>query len=190
METRLLALERRLAHIDDQARQHQRQLIGIGQGIWDAWSDRQAPMATPTPTPTGTFPACCPGYTFPSTVTLVDNIYGNFTLTFDGVSTYSGCKQINFAGSVICFSSVSMPLYYKVTIDATHCAATLTMSYYASGPNLCPTSGHTCGDSAPNVSFSATTGLNCKGGTMTWLVAGGNGPHPIGSIPQQKITLP
>jgi hypothetical protein len=191
MEVRLLALERRLVHIDDQLRQHQRQITGIGQGIWDAWSDVHIPAATPTPTPTGTFPACCPGYTFPATVTLVDNVYGNFTLTFDGTSTYSGCKSINFAGSLFCGAVNPMSLYYTVVVDGTNCLATLTMKYYGqTAGSHCPTSGHTCADTAPNRSFSAATSLPCSGGTMTWNLNSDNGPHPSGSSPQQKITLP
>ncbi len=194
MERRLLGLERRLVHIDEALRQQNIWLVGLGQGIWDAWSDRRRPRGTPTPTPTPppTFGSCCccSDYVLPSSLTLTDGTYGDFTLTFDGVSQYAGCKQISFGGTVTCPGTVSMPLYYTIDVDTATCQATLTMLYYGSGGDNCPTSGHTCSDSAPNVSFSSTITLGCYFDTMSWSLTGGNGPHASTGTQTVKMGSP
>jgi hypothetical protein len=195
MEARLLALERRLVHCEDALRTQQISLTGIGQGIWDAWGEHRRPRGTtPTPTPTGTFPDCCPGYTFPSTLTLVDNVYGNFTLTWDGLYTWKGCKQISFAGSLVCPTPVSMPLGWFLAINGATCTATLHMVWLA---NLlsCPAAGKTCADMTygpADIAYQTIGPIACSGGTLSFSVKGAGGPHPLvgGGTSSQTIALP
>jgi hypothetical protein len=190
-EARILAVERLIVRMEGILRQNQRDLIELWQREWDAWGDVQMGMVSPspTPTPTGTFSACCPGYTFPSTLTLVDNVYGNFRLTFDGISTYTGCAQITFAGSLFCAGPVSMPLFYKLAINGSTCKATLFLGWIAGGGG-CPALGRTCASTLSTYGFSQTVSLPCSGSTMTFNLHGGNGPHPTGSSPVQTIMLP
>jgi hypothetical protein len=58
METRLLALERKLARAEDAARQVRRGVIGLGQSIWDGWSDVGPSGATCTASYSGNVLTC------------------------------------------------------------------------------------------------------------------------------------
>lgn len=51
LEARLLALERRLVHVEDEARRNQVDLAALWQEEWDAWSDRRRRGGTPAPPP-------------------------------------------------------------------------------------------------------------------------------------------
>jgi hypothetical protein len=192
-ERRLLAVERLLVHLENEARRNQRDLVELAQREWDAWGDwppgiRSA--APPPPPPAATIPGCG-GATTLTSVTLVDNVYGNFTLNWDGIHTYSGCKQITFTRDAICGGTpISLPLFYSWDTST----GFLIMKYLgALVPGGCPASGKTCASSPtgtnPFFSHSQQKGVVCHG-AMTWNIELLHSPHPIGSGAVQTITLP
>ncbi len=134
--------------------------------------------------------------TLPGSLTLTDNVYGTITLSYVGgrglVSdpyTWVGCAQIRFGGTGRC-PSVSMPLYYSLQIlDPPYSLATLNMSWYGNYTG-CPDPGHSCGEPMPAPLRSAAVPIARPGGTMSWSLTTGAGPHPNGSAASQTITMP
>jgi hypothetical protein len=153
METRLLALERRLVHIDDQLRQQQRQLIGVGQSLWDAWGDRRIPR-TPTPTPTPTYPGTTYSGTLKgcnslgisgATVTIKDHATG--TVLGTATTTSGG----GFSGTV---TLTSNPQSVDITTaESRFNASSTTQSWTGGGSNAVGT-----------VTLTAATGYHCLAG--------------------------
>src|SRR4051794_29418747 len=93
-ESRLLALERKVARAEDALRQSRRALVGVQQGLFDTWSGVRVPIGTPAPAPCDVVDfAYCP--CLPLTIPLNDSYYGNVTLTYDYAQlAWFGCANV------------------------------------------------------------------------------------------------
>lgn len=154
LEARLLALERRLVHADDQLRQQQRELIGVGQSLWDAWGDRRIPTATPTPSPTPT-----PNTTVTGTVKLCNSTVNGtglaVTLTRDSDSALLDSQTTNGSGNYT-FN------YYQATATAVHVNASSPPANYVSGSlGLTASVGSNI---ASTLTLGAASGYTCSTG--------------------------
>jgi hypothetical protein len=159
MEARVLGVERGLDVMDRDLHNLKRQLIGLTQGIWDAWNDvgrlSAPPVATP---PANPFPAICSS--FPTTMPVIDSLYGGSILTFDGVSKWLGCKVVAVPAGGACGAIASSAVFYSLQGDNTTSTWVLTVSYDATGVNHCPVNGATCG-TATNRSDTMSQTISC-----------------------------
>src|SRR3954454_8130538 len=118
METRLLAVERAQARIDDDFRVLRREVIALSQGIWDAWSAVRLPVGVqPGGCPgVADFPDVCP--CLPLTLTLHDPYYGDCTLPYDpGQLAWFGCKLVSLPANPSCSAVSSFALHYILNGD-------------------------------------------------------------------------
>lgn len=185
MEARLLHVERGLAGIDGDLRALRRDLAAAGQGIRDSWPDaRVAPPAA-----AAKFPAVCPD-DIPDTLTLVDPNYGNVTLTWDGVSTWSGCQVVNYPGFGVCPAANGCPIFYTLFGSDATSSWVLRIAWvdHDVGGFGCPLAGQSC-STPPNISFDYTSSLNCHG-TTTWGGASAGFIYAGNTTPVWSITLP
>jgi hypothetical protein len=96
MEARLLELERRQARLDHSLHSVGREVVALGQGIWDAWSDFP-PLKVQSPTGHGgTIPGCTSALA--TTLYVRDPVYGAITLQWDGAAMWTACKSVNYFG--------------------------------------------------------------------------------------------
>jgi hypothetical protein len=169
IEVRLRALERRQARIVRSLRAARRDIMTVGQGLWDAWSRSDVgPESQTTPTVVTTFPHVCPA--LPLALTLHDSYYGDTTLNWDGVSKWVGCKVIFYPGTLIC-GAASTPIFYTLFGDDTTSAWTFQVAWIGVRDrfgNICPKAGATCNDT-PNQIRSTTNNVHCPPASPLWL---------------------
>jgi len=187
IESRLLAVERGLSGLERELRQLRRQAIAVGQGLWDSWGDTPIPRQAPA---AAKFPNICPGPDdIPDVITLVDPVYGDVDLTWDGVSAWTGCQVINYPGFGVCPAATSCPITYTLTGSNTTAVWELEVAWIdhtVSGQH-CPLAGQSCG-SAPTISFTHTATIACSG-TTAWTFNAGF-IYAGNTTPTFSITLP
>jgi hypothetical protein len=188
METRLLALERQQALIDDELRNLDRQVVAIAQEIWDTWGEVQSPGQPTSTPPDGVtkYPAVCP--LIPFVLTVVHSTYGSFPITWDGTSTWTGCKLISYAGTITCPAAASTPMFFTLNGDNSTPSWMLNCGWvsHTTAGVQCPINGAAC-TSTPNQIFSDTQTFQCSG-TTTWGRTAG--AIDRGAIPTWSISLP
>ncbi len=179
MERRLLGLERRLVAIDNAARNQQRQLISLGQGIWDAWGERQIPTGVVTPTPTPS-----PNTTVSGSVKLCNSgVAGaslTVTLTRDSDSALLDTQTTSGTGGYT-FS------FYEASNTAVHVNCNSPPAHYVSGSvGLTATAGTS--NSAPSLTLGADTGYVCSTGACGAMPSTLN--LAVGAICPGNLTVP
>lgn len=133
------------------------------------------------------FPAICAS--IPFVLTMHDSIYGDFTLNWDSVSKWTGCKMVSWPGNLVCGAGGMTPVTFTLFGDNTTASWVLQVSWcsHVVGPgNRCPSFTATC-STTPDQIFGDTRTFNCHG-TSTWGRSAGN--LYVGSLPTWTITIP
>jgi hypothetical protein len=118
--------------------------------------------------------------------TLIDGQYGPIPLTplpTVGPSSYIGVRQVQFPGSAVCPPG-SVPLWYRVDIGPN--VVNLSMGWTACG-GACPCAGLTPATPIGVLGFCQS---QPRSQSMNFSLNGGWGPHPIGTVASQTVTLP
>lgn len=193
LEARLLAVERRQARIDEEVRGLKRDVIAIGQGIWDAWDEVgrvTVDVASPTTTPdcTRVFPNVCE--CIPLVLVLHDSYYGDTPLAYDRDNLWwTGCRMVPYPGTASCPAALTPIRYTLQGDDATSdWALTIAWKGVPVGANTCPSAAATCGDVLPQ-SRTSSAAFHCPPLLTTWGTTGGTHGqvYPTGINPTLAI---
>jgi hypothetical protein len=173
MEARVLEAERRTEGLGRDLRDLARGLAGLGQGVWDGWSDFRTPVGVVAPPPpaapcTPDFANVCP--CIPTTLTVTDSLTGTTTITYDSTNLWwIGCKIYSRPSNATC-TARNIPVWFQLYGQTDTSNWQMYCRWFApNNGNVCPTLSKTCSDNVFGTGgvFRLTVALvTCAGGVF------------------------